>query len=154
VSKQNENILLINSINADTNISTLIETIERTLSELDHKTIAKRILACSIELIQNNHIHNKNKPAEIIISETENNICLKVSQSLLDDDAQKILKIINSINQKNIEELKIIYRQNLTGDKNTTGNGLVSCRLKSKNTIKFNCTNSDLYEIILKFSKQ
>ncbi|MBN2776355.1 MAG: hypothetical protein JXR36_01855 [Bacteroidales bacterium] len=153
MSEQKEQILLITGINTDTNIDVLIETIEKTLHKFNNKTITKRILACSIELIQNNIIHNKNKPSEIIISETEDTIDLKISQSILFYDAQNILKIINSINQNNIEALKIIYRQNLSGEEKTTGNGLIICRIKSENKIKFNCTNSDLYEIILKFNK-
>ena len=153
MSKFKEKILIIINNNADANISNIIDTIEQTIHKLDNKTITKKIMSCSIELIQNNAIHNKNNPSEIIIIETENTIDLKVSQSLLDDDAQKILRIIKSINKKNIEELKHLYRQNLIGDQEKTGNGLISCRLKSENIIEFSNANSNLYEITLKFNK-
>lgn len=152
MSKQKEQILANFSINADTNISIIIEDIERTLTKSINKTIAKRIVLCSIELIQNNIIHN-NKSSEILISETENTINLKLSQTIFIDDAQKILKIINSINKLNTDELKNIYRTNLAGDKKTTGNGLISCRIKSDNIIEFNITKSHLCETILKFNK-
>lgn len=152
MNKQKEQILAYFSINADTNISIIIEDIERTLTKLKNKTIAKRIVLCSIELIQNNIIHN-NKSSEILISETENTIILKLSQSIFVNDAQKILKIINSINQLSTDELKTIYKKNLAGDTKTTGNGLISCRIKSENIIEFNITKSHLCETILKFNK-
>ena len=105
--------------------------------------LKKKIISCSIELIQNNLKHNA-ESANFIISEHEKHYLIKIKESVKNELYLKLLSKINTINSKSVDSIKEQYQTNLTKDNQNTGNGLIFCRLKSENTISIIGQNSNL----------
>ncbi|MDR2010624.1 MAG: DUF6272 family protein [Bacteroidales bacterium] len=99
-------------------------------------SLRKKIIICSVELIQNNHKHNNGEMKIEIYAENEN-IFIESCQKVSDEKLLLIKNIIEKINTLSVPELKKLYRNNLTGCKEniSTGNGLIICKLKSLNNI-------------------
>lgn len=105
------------------------------------ESIRKKILICSTEIIQNNIIHNENINNNSYFSINFQRINQKFLSTythlLSKKSAITILEKIDFINSKTIEELQTIYQLNLINPSlnNSVGNGLITCKLKSKNNI-------------------
>jgi hypothetical protein len=99
--------------------------------------LRKRIIACSTELIQNNFIHNNNMPMNFQIAATSKNILIRCLYHQANKKLIQLTDIIENINSFSFLKLKELYLNNLTSNTNgdTTGNGLIICKLKSKNNI-------------------
>lgn len=101
------------------------------------KNLKKKILICATELIQNNFIHNDFKNISLEIKKRETSYILIVEQIVENEKSLKILQKIVEINKKNIDELKEIYKNNLQNScLDNVGNGLIICKIKSKNNIE------------------
>ena len=131
----------------------MIETIESQLAEIE-KPLRKRIVSCAIELIQNNIIHNSGNEIVVKAYESDNQITLNTYRKLSDANAIILQNKILDINNKDIFQLKELFKQNLNNESATqgTGNGLILCRLKSDSEIYTN-SDGDTFEITLKFDK-
>lgn len=102
--------------------------------------IRKKILICSTEIIQNNIIHNKNRFTNsyfsINFTRINNKFYTNYTQILEKKTAKILIEKIDLVNSKSLEELKEIYENNiLEENNNSAGNGLITCKLKSKNSI-------------------
>lgn len=131
----------------------MIETIESQLAEIE-KPLRKRIVSCTIELIQNNIIHNNGTEIVVKAYESNDQITLNTYRKLNDSNALILRNKILDINNKSIIQLKELFKQNLNNESATqgTGNGLILCRLKSDSDIYTN-SDGDTFEITLKFDK-
>lgn len=146
-----DKILFELEVSKEKNSDSFIEQIDAKLSNLK-KQLKKRIIGCCIELIQNNLKHNSSV-ANLLIIKDSDTIKVKISQDLNETESNRIIKIIDSINDKSEQELKDIYQSNIKKnnfDKLNTGNGLIYCRIKSKKSIEVNYKGNKL-EISLKF---
>ncbi len=106
------------------------------LKDVD-KLLQKRIIAASIELFQNAEIHCKNK-AEFCIYQSSRYICVEIKQQLSVSMLANLESKIKKLNEIEMEDLKIMYRNNLIRilpSNHSRGNGLILCRLKSSNKI-------------------
>jgi hypothetical protein len=97
----------------------------------------KKIVICSTELIQNNIIHNNSSPSIIEISTNYNSTIIEYSQTVIAEQFLKINSLIDTINNIDIITIKDKIKNNIMNDsKNSScGNGLMICRLKSRNII-------------------
>ncbi len=127
------------------------------LNIIEPISLRKKILSCSIELIQNNLKHNT-KPAIFRFVEHNDYYKADITEALFEESFQKLCASIELINSQSINELKIKYQENLTKDSTNTGNGLILCRLKSSDTINYRVLDSDTKDyknicISIKFKK-
>ena len=131
----------------------MIETIENQLAEIE-KPLRKRIVSCTIELIQNNIIHNNGTEIVVKAYESNDQITLNTYRKLNHSSTIILHNKILDINNKSIIQLKELFKQNLNNESATqgTGNGLILCRLKSDSDIYTN-SDGDTFEITLKFDK-
>ena len=148
-------IIIELEVSINENSDAYLDILESKLSNLK-LSIKKRIIGCTIELIQNAFIHN-NSDASLIITENEKEYRLSISQFLKDEEFTNLDSKIKLINAYSETELKEKYLSNIkkTTDNNTThtGNGLIFCRLKSRNQIKFIAENTNKYKTVLNFNK-
>ena len=116
--------------------------IESGLKDLNKKQL-KKILICSTELIQNNIIHNFSSPSIFEISKNNNSIIIEYSQIIDEVQFLKLDALINTINNIDLISIKDKIKNNITNNlKNVScGNGLMTCRLKSENTINVQLIN-------------
>ncbi len=125
------------------------------LSNISPKTLRKRIISCCIELIQNNLKHNHDI-ANLSISESQTSFIVVISEKNNYDAIELLQTKIEHINKTSICNLRENFTKNLEKETKNTGNGLISCRLKSSNIIKFEYKKVDednLSIISLKFNK-
>ena len=115
-------------------------TLENSLSGLDIK-VRKRIIICCIELIQNNLKYNQAENINIEISRQGNKLTVNTFR-----------KMSPSINERETSEWQVKYQNNICKEisSESTGNGLIICKLKSSNDIITNIENNIL-EISLNF---
>ncbi len=140
-------------ISAKNDYENIVETLDSQLQKID-KTLRKRIISCAIELLQNNTIHNKGNG--IVISIIENDVCIKLNtaRKLDEKSANFINNKIQDINNISADNLKELFKKNLSAENLTqgTGNGLILCRLKSDTAIETKFSD-DTFEINLTFNK-
>ncbi len=127
------------------------------LSSIYPISLKKKIIACSIELIQNNLIHN-NQNASLKILENSYNYYINIIELIDKEHFEKLKQSINRINNSQTNILREKYLLNLSTNKKNTGNGLLFCSLKSKNNIIIE--NQNFYKsevtnmsITIKFNK-
>ncbi|PLX06605.1 MAG: hypothetical protein C0596_14890 [Marinilabiliales bacterium] len=95
----------------------------------------KKIVVCSIELIQNNLKHNPEYTAKLSITENINEYVISIKETINKSKLENLKNKINEINKTEIDQLNQIYNQNLENNQINTGNGLVLCKLKSTKNI-------------------
>jgi len=130
----------------------IVETLESQLQEID-KPLRKRIISCTIELLQNNTIHNKSNGIDISVIESNDCIKLKTARKLDEISANYLNSKIQEINNISIVNLKELFKKNLSAEnlEQGTGNGLILCRLKSDSNIETKFSD-DTFEINLTFN--
>ena len=128
--------------------------IEKASVKLSHINIKlrKRLISCSIELIQNNFIHNQSELTLLIIDKG-NYYTIEITQMIDTLQYKNLKEHLDTINKMSQDELKEKHKNNLISNTlNSTGNGLIFCRLKSENMINLSFVN-DMNKIALKFNK-
>ncbi len=140
-------------ISAGSDCENIVETLESKLQEID-KPLRKRIISCTIELLQNNTIHNKGNIIDISVSETDNCIRLNTARKLDEKSANFLNNKIQEINNISIDNLKELFKKNLSAENliQGTGNGLILCRLKSDSDIETKFSD-ETFEINLTFNR-
>ena len=125
--------------------------LENSLSGLDIK-VRKRIIICCIELIQNNLKYNQAESINIEISRQGNKLTVNTFRKISPSEAAELITRIKSINESEVSELQVKYQSNICKEisSESTGNGLIICKLKSSNDIITNIENNIL-EISLNF---
>ena len=125
---------------------------ENKLQEID-KPLRKRIISCAIELLQNNTIHNHGNGIDISVTESDNCIRLNTARKLDEKSANFLNNKIHEINNISIDNLKELFKKNLSAENliQGTGNGLILCRLKSDSDIETKFSD-DTFEINLTFN--
>ena len=138
---------------AGSDCENIVETLESKLQEID-KPLRKRIISCAIELLQNNTIHNKGNGIDISIIEMGNCIRLNTARKLDEKSAIFINNKIQEINNISIDNLKELFKKNLSAEnlEQGTGNGLILCRLKSDTAIETKFSD-ETFEINLTFNR-
>ena len=109
---------------------------------LENKNLEKNIKIIASELIQNNFIHNHYKKSLLKIEKTSNSIMIDFVFDMDITECKRLGEKIEIINNYSDDELTIIKKNNLISknlDENRpkTGNGLIICKLKTKNKIDF-----------------
>lgn len=140
-------------ISARNDCENIVETLESKLQEID-KTLRKRIISCAIELLQNNTIHNKGNGIDISVIESDGCIKLKTARKLDEKSANFLNNKIQEINNIGSDNLKELFKKNLSSEnlEKGTGNGLILCRLKSDSDIETKFSD-ETFEINLTFSR-
>lgn len=141
-----------NQESRDNFASSLIEN----LDSINPTGLRKKIINCSIELIQNNIKHNTHF-SELSICEDKDFYTINITEQIEIKNYLKIKSKIDKINQFTLDGLQDIFKNNLTKNAKNTGNGLIFCRLKSANPISIKNLKSDKnlndIKISLKFNK-
>ena len=137
---------------AGSDCENIVETLENKLQEID-KPLRKRIISCAIELLQNNTIHNKGNGIEISVTESDDFVKLNTARKLDEKSANFLNNKIQEINNISINNLKELFKKNLSAEnlEQGTGNGLILCRLKSDSDIETKFSD-DTFEINLTFN--
>ena len=140
-------------ISAESDCENIVETLENKLQEID-KPLRKRIISCAIELLQNNSIHNKGNGIDISVIESDGCIKLKTARELDEISANYLNNKIQEINNISIDNLKDLFKKNLSAENLSqgTGNGLILCRLKSDSDIETKFSDTT-FEINLTFNR-
>ena len=140
-------------ISAESDCENIVETLESKLQEID-KPLRKRIISCAIELLQNNSIHNKSNGIDISVIESNDCIKLKTARKLDIKSINFLNYKIQEINNISIDNLKELFKKNLSAEnlEQGTGNGLILCRLKSDSDIETKFSD-ETFEINLTFSR-
>lgn len=140
-------------ISAGSDCENIVETLENKLQEID-KPLRKRIISCAIELLQNNTIHNHDNGIEITVTETDDCIKLNTTRKLDEKSAKFLNNKIQEINNISTDNLKVLFKKNLSAENLSqgTGNGLILCRLKSDTAIETKFSD-ETFEINLTFSR-
>jgi hypothetical protein len=140
-------------ISAESDCENIVETLESQLQEID-KPLLKRIISCAIELLQNNTIHNKGNGIDISVTETDANIKLNTARKLDKISANYLNNKIQEINNIGTNNLKELFKKNLSSEnlEQGTGNGLILCRLKSDTAIETKFSD-ETFEINLTFNR-
>ena len=138
---------------AGSDCENIVETLESKLQEID-KPLRKRIISCAIELLQNNTIHNKGNGIDISVTETDANIKLNTARKLDEKSANFLNNKIQGINNISTDNLKELFKKNLSAEnlEQGTGNGLILCRLKSDKIIETKFSD-ETFEINLAFNR-
>ncbi|MBR4584960.1 MAG: hypothetical protein IKO34_14275 [Bacteroidales bacterium] len=126
---------------------------ENKLQEID-KPLRKRIISCAIELLQNNTIHNHGNGIDISVTEMNDCIKLKTARELDIKSINFLNYKIQEINNISIDNLKELFKKNLSAEnlEQGTGNGLILCRLKSDSDIETKFSD-ETFEINLTFNR-
>jgi len=138
---------------AESDCENIVETLESQLQEIG-KPLRKRIISCAIELLQNNTIHNHGNGIDIYVTESDNCIRLNTARKLDEKSANFLNNKIQEINNISIDNLKELFKKNLSAENliQGTGNGLILCRLKSDSDIETKFSD-DTFEINLTFNR-
>lgn len=133
----NAKTILSLHFSAGSDCENIVKTLENKLQEID-KPLRKRIISCAIELLQNNTIHNKGNGIDISVTETDDRIRLNTARKLDEKNANSLNNKIQEINNISIDNLKELFKKNLSAEnlEQGTGNGLILCRLKSDTAIE------------------
>ncbi len=139
------------SVSTTENKENFVEILENNLQGID-KSVRKRIILCTIELIQNNLIYNQNEAIQISIIENSCEIQLQTKRKILQSEAENLIKKIVEVNSYNNQFLKDLYLENLKSENanTSTGNGLIVCKYKSDGDI-FADYQNNILEIKLTF---
>ena len=140
-------------ISAESECENIVETLESQLQEID-KPLRKRIISCTIELLQNNTIHNKGNGINISIIKTDDCIKLNTTRKLNEKSAKFLNNKIREINNISTDNLNELFKKNLGAEnlEQGTGNGLILCRLKSESDIETKFLE-ETFEINLTFNR-
>ena len=140
-------------ISAESDCENIVETLDSQLQEID-KPLRKRIISCAIELLQNNTIHNQGNGIDISVTETNDCIKLNTTRKLDLKSANFLNNKIQEINNISTDNLKKLFKKNLSAEnlEQGTGNGLILCRLKSNTDIETKFSG-ETFEINLKFNR-
>ncbi len=140
-------------ISAGSDCENIVETLESKLQEID-KPLRKRIISCAIELLQNNTIHNKGNGIDFSVIESDGCIKLKTARELDEISANYLNNKIQEINNIGTNNLKELFKKNLSSEnlEQGTGNGLILCRLKSDSDIETKFSD-ETFEINLTFNR-
>ena len=84
------------------------------------KTMRKKIVVCSIELIQNNLKHNPEYTAKLSITENINEYVISIKETINKSKLENLKNKINEINKTEIDQLNQIYNQNLENNQINT----------------------------------
>ena len=138
---------------AGSDCENIVETLENKLQEID-KPLRKRIISCAIELLQNNTIHNKGNGIEISVTESDDCVKLNTARKLDEKSANFLNNKIQEINNIDTNNLKELFKKNLSSEnlEQGTGNGLILCRLKSESDIETKFSD-ETFEINLTFNR-
>ncbi len=138
---------------AGSDCENIVETLENKLQEID-KPLRKRIISCAIEFLQNNTIHNKGNGIEISVTESDDCVKLNTARKLDAKSANLLNNKIQEINNISIDNLKDLFKKNLSAENLSqgTGNGLILCRLKSDSDIETKFSD-ETFEINLTFNR-
>ena len=138
---------------AGSDCENIVETLENKLQEID-KPMRKRIISCAIELLQNNTIHNHGNGIDISVTEMNDCIKLKTARELDIKSINFLNYKIQEINNISIDNLKELFKKNLSAEnlEQGTGNGLILCRLKSDSDIETKFSD-ETFEINLTFNR-
>lgn len=149
----NAKTILSLHFSAGSDCENIVETLESQLQKID-KPLRKRIISCAIELLQNNTIHNKGNIIDISVSETDNCIRLNTARKLDEKSANFLNNKIQEINNIDTNNLKELFKKNLSSEnlEQGTGNGLILCRLKSDSDIETKFSDGT-FEINLTFNR-
>lgn len=149
----NTKTILSLHISAGSECENIVETLESKLQEID-KPLRKRIISCAIELLQNNFIHNHGNGIDISVIESDGCIKLKTARKLDEISASYLNNKIQEINNISIVNLKDLFKKNLSSENlgQSTGNGLILCRLKSDSDIE-TMFSDETFEINLTFNR-
>ena len=139
-----ETIFNINTLHGS-NPDEFGEMLFKKLDNLSPVDLKKKIISCSIELIQNNLIHNNHR-AIFKIKFDSDYYYLEITESIKNEVFKNLISDISSINQMGLDEIKRRYIKNITKKNGNTGNGFLYCRLKSSNTISILGQKSDIPE--------
>lgn len=148
----NAKTILSLHFSAGSDCENIVETLENKLQEID-KPLRKRIISCAIELLQNNTIHNKGNGMDISVIKTDDCIILNTTRKLDEKSANYLNNKIQEINNISINNLKELFKKNLSAEnlEQGTGNGLILCRLKPDSYIETKFSD-DTFEINLTFN--
>lgn len=140
-------------ISAESDCENIVETLESQLQKID-KPLRKRIISCTIELLQNNIIHNKGNGMEISVTESADCVKLNTTRKLDIKSINFLNYKIQEINNISIDNLKELFKKNLSSEnlEQGTGNGLILCRLKSDSDIETKFSD-ETFEINLTFNR-
>ena len=140
-------------ISAGNDCENIVETLESQLQEIK-KPLRKRIISCAIELLQNNSIHNHGNGIDISVIESDGCIKLKTARKLDKISANYLNNKIQEINNIDTNNLKKLFKKNLSSEnlEQGTGNGLILCRLKSDSDIETRFSD-ETFEINLTFNR-
>lgn len=153
-------LLYINTLRDEADYRDFHTSINKALENLG-TTLRKKLLLCSIELIQNNLIHNTNRTLEYSLFEDGQEY---VVQTCFHTDLlhyRRLSSFVGSVNSLTEAELGERYLTNLqkpiTSDATPTHNGFLLCRRKSGHAIGL--IHNDLgdeieVKLILKFDKR
>ena len=149
----NTKTILSLHFSAESDCDNIVETLENQLQEID-KPLRKKIISCTIELLQNNTIHNKGNGIDISVTETDGCIRLNTTRKLDEKSAIFLSNKIQEINNISTDNLKELFKRNLSAENLSqgTGNGLILCRLKSDTDIETKFSG-ETFEINLTFNR-
>lgn len=138
---------------AGSDCENIVETLESQLQEIE-KPLRKRIISCAIELLQNNTIHNHSNGIDISVTEISGCIKLNTTRKLDEKSAISLNNKIQEINNISTDNLKELFKKNLSAEnlEQGTGNGLILCRLKSDSDIETRFSDKT-FEINLTFNR-
>lgn len=150
---QNTKTILSLYISSESDCENIVETLESKLQEID-KPLRKKIISCAIELLQNNTIHNHGNGIDISVTEMNGCIKLNTARKLDEKSVNFLNNKIQEINNISIDNLKELFKKNLSAEnlEQGTGNGLILCRLKSDSDIETKFSD-ETFEINLTFSR-
>lgn len=119
------------------------------------KPYLKKIIICAIELIQNNIIHNCKEVSRLEIYKKDNFIILDYVQSTDKQKFENLVKHIKFVNELNFENISLKIKGNIENTKSNlgSGNGLLTCRLKTKNFVNIKlleAKSEDEYKFIIR----
>lgn len=149
----NAKTILSLHFSAGSDCENIVETLENKLQGID-KPLRKRIISCTIELLQNNTIHNHSNGIDISVIESNDCIKLKTARKLDEISANYLNNKIQEINNISVVNLKVLFKKNLSSEnlEQGTGNGLILCRLKSDTDIESKLSD-ETFEINLTFNR-
>ena len=149
----NTKTILSLHFSAESDCENIVETLESQLQKIE-KPLRKRIISCAIELLQNNTIHNHSNGIDISVAEIDDCIKLNTIRKLDEKSAKFLNNKIQEINNISTDNLKELFKKNLSAENLTqgTGNGLILCRLKSDTAIETKFSG-ETFEINLTFNR-
>ena len=133
------------------------DTINAEISSITNikKSFLKKLIICSIELIQNNIIYNNKAVSRLELYSIADFFILDYIQTTNKLKFQNLANKIDNINKMDFDNIDLKIKENIEKPKfkSGSGNGLLTCRLKTKNQLYLellDAKNENKYKFILR----